>query len=161
MLTGKLIYIRKDTIMQKYEPHIHISAVDTDSTNGEEYVEVYVERTDIPNPYKIEELVNIDATDYTGTKNLSNRVNIQLYDLNYKKIGVYPIAVSVMDDDGNLALSTFVIHVVQPETSNSTSKISQLLNNISNAKVISQILSWSITIMVIGFIFYFFYSMFF
>lgn len=66
-----------------------------------------------------------------------------------------------MDDDGNLALSTFVIHVVQPETSNSTSKISQLLSNISSAKVISQILSWSITIMVIGFIFYFFYSMFF
>ena len=66
-----------------------------------------------------------------------------------------------MDDDANLALSTFVIHVVQPETSNSKSQISRLLNNTSSTKVISQILSWIITIMVIGFIFYFFYSMFF
>ena len=157
-------------------PILLISSKDknvTDSYNNHKAVEVYVEQTNIPNPYNLADLVNITATDSTGTKNLINNINVNWDEVDFKRPGRYTVTVSCMDQSLNLALSSFIIHVVPvgpvrnkaPQKDKKKAKkqgkkadkhVKEALDSLS----FSSILKWAGTLVVIGCVIWFFADMF-
>ena len=160
------------------DPILLISSKDkkeTDSYDKHKSVEVYVEQTEIPNPYNLADLVNITATDYSGVENLNNRLNVNWDNVDFTKAGTYTVTVSVMDDSLNLALNSFIIHVVPTQATKIKTKeapkkkklkkapMKDKLNNINNVfdgLKLSTILSWGFTLFVILMIIIFFADMF-
>lgn len=136
------------------EPKILINVKDDLSkVSYDSFIDVYVERTDLENPYKLQDLVVIKATDSTGRQNLTDRVKVKMQKVDYTKVGKYPVTVSVIDDNGNYALATFLIHVVaEPQKSKFSFEL--------NTRTLCQFGFWGITFLAIAFIFYFFFSMF-
>ncbi|WP_298491160.1 hypothetical protein [uncultured Lactobacillus sp.] len=97
-----------------FDPILLISSIDQSEEVGKS-VKIYVEQTDQTKPYNLRNFVNITAYDATGTKNLTDRVQINSKHVKYNIPGKYQVSVSVMDDDANLALGTFEVNVVSPE----------------------------------------------
>lgn len=160
------------------DPILLISSKDkkeTDSYDKHKSVEVYVEQTNIPNPYNLADLVNITATDYSGIVNLNSRLNVNWDNVDFTKAGTYTVTVSVMDDSLNLALNSFIIHVVPSETKKIKTKVTtenkkvkksirkdkiKNINNVFDELKLSTIFSWGFTLFVIIMIIIFFADMF-
>lgn len=97
------------------EPKIEISPHDI-------YV-LQVSKEDLlkENPYDLQndldEYTHISATDYKGnviTLNLAH-FTMDLSQVDYSKTGTYFVTISVMDDEGNMALDYLTIHVLNQD----------------------------------------------
>lgn len=80
--------------------------------------DIYVEATNLSDPYNLRELIRIKATDYSGQKNLDHMILINTRRVNFTKAGKYPISISVVDEDARMAFDKVTIHVIDPNTLN-------------------------------------------
>lgn len=78
--------------------------------------DIYVEATNISDPYNLRELIRIKATDYSGQKNLDHMILINTRRVNFTKADNYPISISVVDKDARMAFEEVTIHVIDPNT---------------------------------------------
>lgn len=62
-------------------------------------------------PYNVEDLVKIKATDAYG-KDISDQIVYDSHSVDWTKPGDYPVEVSVMDDNLNMTTTFFVVHMV-------------------------------------------------
>ena len=79
--------------------------------------DVYVEQTNLPDPYNWYDLVQIAATDFNGN-NIpldNNHFLLDTSKVDFSHIGVYFVSVSVMDDFANMSLDYIKVHVLSPE----------------------------------------------
>lgn len=79
--------------------------------------DVYVEQTNLPDPYNWYDLVQIAATDFNGN-NIpldNNHFLLDTSKVDFSHIGVYFVSVSVMDDLANMSLDYIKVHVLSPE----------------------------------------------
>lgn len=79
--------------------------------------DIYVEQTNLPDPYNLFDLTTISARDYKGD-GIPLDSNHFLWDtskVDYSHVGVYFVSVSVMDDFANMALDYIKVHVLSPE----------------------------------------------
>lgn len=79
--------------------------------------DVYVEQTNLPDPYNWHDLVKIAAKDFNG-KNIpldNDHFLLDTSKVDFSHVGVYFVSVSVMDDFANMTLDYIKVHVLSPE----------------------------------------------
>lgn len=76
--------------------------------------DIYVEATDIEDPYDIEDFLQMSATDAAGN-DISDQILYDSTAVDYSKAGDYTVPVTVMDSDLNMSVSSFCVHVLNPE----------------------------------------------
>lgn len=81
-----------------------------------EPTDIWVEQTDLPNPYDLTEFLTITAVDQQG-HDLTDAVLLNLRDIDYQTVGDYPVTVSVTDSVANMSFAQLTVHVVPPEES--------------------------------------------
>lgn len=93
------------------EPSIKIYNPQDPKADPAPYVQIIDEDDE---PYSIEDWVKIVAKDSHG-KDISDRVVYDASAVDFTKSGDYPVEVSVMDDNYNMASAVFVIHMLSPK----------------------------------------------
>lgn len=78
--------------------------------------DVYVEQTNIKNPYNLKDpsFIKITAIDQSGY-DISRRVMLKTKRINYEVPGIYIALIIVIDGNGNLSLSSFKVHVLSQQ----------------------------------------------
>ena len=96
--------------MNKYsKPLLIIEDIENPQVIYDLYVQV-VENDEDAN-YVVDEWFNVFAKDFRG-RDISNRAVYDTSLVNYTKPGDYPVEVSVMDDNLNMSVVSFTIHVL-------------------------------------------------
>lgn len=76
--------------------------------------DVYVEQTDLPHPYRIADFIKIKAVDRYN-QDITHSLVLNMSQVDYKDAGDYIVIIKAPDDAGNIAISTFHLHVLTPE----------------------------------------------
>lgn len=80
--------------------------------------DVYVEQTNIEEPYNLLDLVDARAAASNGA-DITMNMKVSLKHVNFSKPGKYSCNVVVVDDSGNSSLDYLIVHVLSPkETKN-------------------------------------------
>lgn len=101
-----IVHILAPTEAEKLLPRIE---KDTD--------DVYVEQTDQPHPYRIADFIKIKATDRYN-QDVTHNLILNMSQVDYAKAGNYIVIVKAPDSQGNIAISTFHLHVLTEEEVN-------------------------------------------
>lgn len=78
--------------------------------------DIYVEQTNLSDPYNLMQLTNISARDYRGRLITINECHF-LWDttkVDYSRKGTYIVSISIMDDEANMTLDYVTVHVLSP-----------------------------------------------
>lgn len=76
--------------------------------------DVYVERTSQPHPYRIADFIKIKATD-RNNQDVTRNLVLNMSQVDYRQAGDYIVIIKAPDDQGNIAISTFHLHVLTEE----------------------------------------------
>lgn len=76
--------------------------------------DIYVEQTDIENPYNLLDLVDARATASNGD-DITMSMKVSLKHVDFSKPGKYTCNVVVVDDSGNSSLDYLIVHVLSPK----------------------------------------------
>ena len=79
--------------------------------------DVYVERTSQPHPYRIADFIKIKATD-RNNQDVTRNLVLNMSQVDYSQAGDYIVIIKAPDDQGNIAISTFHLHVLTEEQVN-------------------------------------------
>lgn len=105
--------------IKTHEPILMIEAKDGNGQGQKnDDIKVYVEQTNIKEPYELSQLINIYACDYYDRTILTNKVISNLDKIDFNKPGLYTVTVSVFDQYQNMAFKTFKIQVLSRDEEN-------------------------------------------
>lgn len=105
--------------IKTHEPILMIEAKDGNRQGQKnDDIKVYVEQTNIKEPYELSQLINIYACDYYDRTILTNKVISNLDKIDFNKPGLYTVTVSVFDQYQNMAFKTFKIQVLSRDEEN-------------------------------------------
>lgn len=79
--------------------------------------DVYVEQTSQPHPYRIADFIKIKATD-RNNQDVTRNLVLNMSQVDYSQAGDYIVIIKAPDDQGNIAISTFHLHVLTEEQVN-------------------------------------------
>lgn len=76
--------------------------------------DIYVQQTNLPHPYKLVDFIKIKATDQ-NQRDITSHIVLNMAQVNYAQAGDYVVIIKAPDDQGNIAISTFHLHVLTEE----------------------------------------------
>lgn len=76
--------------------------------------DIYVQQTDLPHPYKLVDFITIRALD-SQNNDITRNIVLNMSQVNYSHAGDYVVIIKAPDARGNIAISTFHLHVLTEE----------------------------------------------